>query len=184
MSIKMMGGRLAAGLLGGLGIMFGSLVPAQAAVVTVDASNSYQDVGLVSGRDGQVNPFNIGTAGSYEVRLTDFAFPADPFATLRLIVTSATEEFGRLDAPGSFLFTADPGQYFVSLVWLTSIEGFDMGLYGVEISSSGIPASVVPVPSSVIMLMSAIGVLAFLRYHRSRKAYDTDAREPLAAGVA
>ena len=43
---------------------------------------------------------------------------------------------------------------------------FDMGLYGVQIAAAGSPASVVPLPSSVVMLMSAVGLLALLRYRR------------------
>jgi hypothetical protein len=166
MKMKAKIARCGAGLMAGLVLLLWGLPPAQAAVVTVDAANPYQDVGLVSGFSGTLNPFDIGAAGTYQVRLTDFAFPADPFDTLRLIITSATEEYARLDGPGSFLFVADPGHYFVSLVWGTAGD-FDMGLYGVEIA-----ASVVPVPSSVIMLMSAIGVLAFLRFRRRRYASD------------
>lgn len=169
MKKKVKAGRFGASILAGLGMLLWGAVTAQAATVTVDESNSYQDVGLVSGRSGEVNAFAIGAAGTYEVRLTDFSFPFDPFDTLKLIVTSATEEFGRLDAPGSFLFTADPGQYFVSLVW-DSAGDFDMGLYGVQIAAAGIPASVVPVPPSIVMLMSAIGLLAFLRYRRGQTA--------------
>lgn len=146
-----------AGLAAGLAMLLGG--PAQAAVVTVDASNSYQDVGLGFGVSGTVNPFDVGTAGAYQVNLTDFAFPTDSFESLRLIITSATGEYGRLDAPGSFLFNANPGHYFVSLAWDTA-GGFDMGLYGVEI------AQAVPVPSSALLLLSALGLLVWSRRGR------------------
>lgn len=175
--------RFGAGLMAGVGLLLGAQLQAQAAAVTVDAANSYQDVGLVSGFSGAVNPFDIGAAGTYEVRLTDFAFPADPFDTLRLIVTSATEEYGRLDGPGSFLFTAGTGHYFLSLVWDTGGD-FDMGLYGVEIAASGIPASVVPVPPALVLLMSAIGVLVFIRYRGRGDGVPAASRDALAMDAA
>lgn len=156
--------RLGAGALAGLLLLLGGQA-AQAAVVTVDGANSLQDVGLVTGVSGSVRPFDIGMAGTYRVTLADFAFPADPFDMLRLIVTSATEEYARLDGPGSLLFTAGAGHYFLTLAWDAG-GALDMGLYGVEIA-----ASVVPVPPSVILLMSAIGLLAYLRYRgRGRDA--------------
>jgi hypothetical protein len=149
--------RSGAGLAAGLVMLLGGA--AQAAVVTVDASNSYQDVGLGFGVSGKVDPFDIGAAGAYQVSLADFAFPADTFESLRLIITSATAEYGRLDGPGSFLFNADPGHYFVSLAWDTA-GGFDMGLYGVEI------AQAVPIPSSALLLLSALGLLVWSRRGR------------------
>lgn len=170
--------RFGAGIVAGMVLLLGGQLAAQAALVTVDASNSYQDVGLVSGFSGAVNPFDIGAAGTYRVQLTDFAYPADPFDTLRLIVTSATAEYARLDGPGGFLFTAGPGHYFLSLVWDTG-GAFDMGLYGVEIA-----ASVVPVPPTVVMLMSAIGVLAFLRYRSRGQGAPAAMHDALPAGAA
>lgn len=173
--------RFGAGIVAGMVLLLGGQLTAQAALVTVDASHTYQDVGLVSGFSGAVNPFDIGAAGTYRVQLTDFAFPADPFETLRLIITSATAEYARLDSPGSFLFTAGPGHYFLSLVW-DSGGAFDMGLYGVEIAASA--ASVVPVPPTVFMLMSAIGVLVFLRYRSRGQGAPAARHDALPAGAA
>ena len=152
---------------------------ARADIVTIDADNSYQDVGFIEG-SGHLShlsqSLDIVLAGTYQATLKDFSFP-EPFQTIQLVVTSATHEYGRLTSSGSFLFDADPGRYFVSLIGQAG-AAFDLGLYGIEIAYvSGIAP--VPLPPAALLLLSALGVLA-MRARGRRQAQGGDA-VPLAA---
>jgi hypothetical protein len=144
-------------------IMLGATLSAQAAVVTVDATHPYQDVGFISGTGGVTNAFDIALAGSYQAKLTDFKFP-DAFQTLQLIVTSATDEYGRITEPGSFSFDATPGRYYVSVMGKAH-PPFDLGLYGVWIGAAAVQPPVAPVaiPAAGLLMLSALGVLAVIR---------------------
>lgn len=158
----------AAALLIAMGVMAG----AQAHTVTIDEGNPYQDVGFV-GKKGiaETNVFEIALAGTYQATLTDFHFP-EPFDVIQLIVTSATQEYGHLDAPGTFFFNADPGRYFLSL-WGETGSDFKLGLYGIEIAYVSNVAPV-PLPPAALLLVSALGMLG-LRAFRRRHPRDDGA---------
>lgn len=140
---------------------------AQAHTVTIDEGNPYQDVGFV-GKKGitETNVFEIALAGTYQATLTDFHFP-EPFDVIQLIVTSATEEYGRLTAPGTFFFNADPGRYFLSL-WGETGSDFKLGLYGIEIAYVSNVAPV-PLPPAALLLVSALGLLSMREYGKRRR---------------
>lgn len=134
----------------------------KADMVEVGGEVSYQDVGFISGISSSSQAFEIVTAGVYRATLTDFVFP-EAFQTLQLIVTSATQEYGRIDGSGSFLFDVDPGRYFVSLFGQAG-GVFDLGLYGVDISAANVAP--VPLPPAALLLLSALGALAATRARR------------------
>lgn len=159
----------AAALLIAMGVMASG---AQAHTVTIDEGNPYQDVGFV-GKKGiaETDAFEIALAGTYQATLTDFHFP-EPFDVIQLIVTSATEEYGRLTAPGTFFFNADPGRYFLSL-WGETGSDFRLGLYGIEIAYVSNVAPV-PLPPAALLLVSALGMLG-LRAFRRRHPRDDGA---------
>lgn len=61
------------------------------------------------------SPVTITTSGSYELSLTDLAFPT-PFASIGAIVTSGTSVVGETVSSGSITFNAPAGDYFVSFI--------------------------------------------------------------------
>jgi hypothetical protein len=160
--------KFSAALAGAALVAGGLFQSAQADMVEVGADSSYQDVGFISGVDRSSNAFDIVLAGTYRATLTDFVFP-EAFQALQLIVTSATQEFGRIEGTGSFVFDADPGRYFVSLFGQAG-GIFDLGLYGVDISVANVAP--VPLPPAALLLLSALGALAAVRKRREGEHAD------------
>jgi hypothetical protein len=67
--------------------------------------------------------FDIDTAGTYQVTLTDFEF-LQPMFKSSLHITTSTESLLMLDGPGEGTFVADPGSYYVSFF---ALAGHDWG---------------------------------------------------------
>lgn len=140
-------------------------VMASAAVISIDDTHNYEDVGFLSGTAGVTNAFDVALAGSYRATLTDFKFP-DAFQALQLIVTSSTQEYGRITSPGSFLFDATPGRYYVSVTGDAG-DAFDLGLYGVWIGAAlDAPPAPVALPEAGLLMASALGLLTLMRLRR------------------
>lgn len=125
----------------------------------------FEKVSFLTGSDYFTDKFTIDIAGTYQVTLTDFEFPA-PLAESGLNVTSATESFGSLIGPGSFSFDAQPGSYYLSFFATAP----DLGQYGIEIAQYGIvvsqpgDVSAVPVPAAAWLFGSGlIGLAGVIR---------------------
>lgn len=122
----------------------------------------YEDVRIFDSQTFYTDTFSIGSAGMFEAVLTDFNFP-DPLESYGLSITTATESLGQLTDSGSFMFSADPGKYYLSV--FATAENF--GQYGIQISQmddalAGITTGVsaVPVPAAVWLFGSGLLGLA------------------------
>ncbi len=73
---------------------------------------------------------SVGTAGNYNVTLTDLEFPA-AFANLALAVTQGSQIFGKIYGTGTFTFAATPGNYLLTFV-ATPQSPQQFGLYAVS----------------------------------------------------
>jgi hypothetical protein len=70
---------------------------------------------------------SVGTAGNYNVTLTDLQFPA-AFANLALAVTQGSQILGKIYGGGTFTFAATPGNYRLTFV-ATPQSSQQFGLY-------------------------------------------------------
>ena len=105
------------------------------------AATVYDKVELFQTETFFTDSFEISDAGTYMATLTDFSFPA-PMIDTGMNVTTATDLLGSLMAPGSFMFNATPGRYFVSFFGTADVStSSQLGQYGIEISQIPAPAA-------------------------------------------
>ena len=126
----------------------------------------YENAGLISGTPGQFGYENrilmLDEAGSYQAVLTDFEFPA-AFRSLGLIISSSTEKMAEIWGSGEARFEAEPGKYFLGLVYQTD-KNINLGMYGVNLGYLDTATSTVPLPASLWLLIT--GVMAIATYRR------------------
>ncbi len=136
----------------------------------VDVADTYRDavyenVELVSGNNFLTDVFYIGAAGTYLATLTDLVFPT-PLGELGMSVATPTRQLGMTLGAGSFLFDAQPGDYYLSLFANTN-NRYSLGQYGVSITPAN-SASPVPLPPAVLLFASGLLALVRLPGRRSR----------------
>ena len=106
------------------------------------ASTVYDKVELFQIETFFTDSFEISDAGVYMATLTDFNFPV-PMIDTGMNVTTTTDSLGSLMAPGSFMFNATPGTYFVSFFGTADVSTpAQLGMYGIDISAIPVPAAV------------------------------------------
>jgi hypothetical protein len=77
---------------------------------------------------------DVTSAGSYDLTLTDLAFPAN-FTTLAVIATRGDSTVGEVIGGGKVSFNATPGTYVLNV--LTQVgSGVDYGLFGLQLEST------------------------------------------------
>ncbi len=129
------------------------------AIGTAQASTiAYETTGFISSASpGFFHPsFNIATGGTYLATLTDLSFNPLGFSALMMSVSTSTINLGSTSTPGSFSFTAGPGNYFANVVGAPTGLG---GIFGVQISQ-------VPLPPSLKVFLGGIAMLGFSAYRR------------------
>ena len=105
------------------------------------AATVYEKVELFQTEAFFTDSFEISDAGTYKATLTDFSFPA-PMVNSGMNVTTATDLLGSITAPGSFMFNATPGSYFVSFFGIADVStSLQLGQYGIDISQVPVPAA-------------------------------------------
>ncbi len=79
---------------------------------------------------------NVGTAGSYTVKLADLGFPTTPtsFLNLALVFSQGTQILGKIYGGNKFDTKVTPGQYVLTLVATPGASKY--GLYSINIASS------------------------------------------------
>jgi plastocyanin len=116
--------------------------------VTVQTSGSSPQILLdqtqAVGGVFSTNTINLGTAGGYDVTLTDLAFPA-LFDNLALVVSRGSQVLGKIYGGGTFSIAGTPGEYVLTFVATPNSTGAastqNYGLYSIRMASS--PPSVV-----------------------------------------
>lgn len=120
----------------------------------------FETTGFFTGSGpGFANPsFTITAGGNYLATLSDLSFDPLGFSTLLMSVSTSTISLGHTLSPGSFSFTATPGNYFANVVGVPTAVG---GIFGLQISQ-------VPVPATVYLLGS--GLFGLVIVARRRKS--------------
>ena len=138
----------------------------------------YEKVELFQTETFFTDSFDISEAGLYKATLTDFNFPA-PMTDTGMNITTTTDSLGSLMAPGSFMFNAMPGTYFVSFFGFADTHTpaqhghcfhpkTQLGMYGIDISA-------VPVPAAAWLFGSGlIGLAAVARRKTQQKSRNSE----------
>jgi len=129
---------------GSIGI-FGVTVATTASVPTVLLDQTQAVGGVFSSRT-----VTLGTAGQFEVTLSDLNFPA-AFPDLAVLVTQGSQILGKIYGQGtqgnSFLFNATPGNY--QFTFVTTPGSSNYGLYGIAVSPAAPTVSLAASTTSV-----------------------------------
>lgn len=96
--------------------------------------------------DSQI--INIGTAGDFDVTLTDLNFPV-PFQDLALVVSSGGAILGKIFGGGTFPISAAPGAYQLTFIATPAVQQ-QYGLYGVQILYSVPTVTLNASPTTVV----------------------------------
>ncbi len=89
----------------------------------------------------------LGNSGSFDVTLTDLAFPAQ-FQTLALIGSSAGTVLGTIYSGGTFPITVAPGNLQLTLVAIPA-SAQQYGLYGLQVTPSAPTVTLTASPTTV-----------------------------------
>jgi hypothetical protein len=113
----------------------------------------FETTGFFAGTaPGFANPsFTITAGGNYLATLSDLSFGPLGFSALLMSVSSSTNILADTSSPGSFSFTASPGNYFANVIGLPTGLG---GIFGIQISQVPIPAAAYLLGSGLIGLLS------------------------------
>ena len=125
----------AAGGPGGFGLTIAPAAPAAKLVEKVASVSAPGPVTDVSAID---TGFDIATAGSYTLTLTDFGVGGffDPFTSLSLALARDSAIVGTLNAPGTLTFTATAGHYDLAIV-ADPAGAAGEGLLGIRVVGPG-----------------------------------------------
>ncbi|RLU01150.1 hypothetical protein [Ketobacter sp.] len=125
----------------------------------------YESVEFVDGYDYSVVRLDDLAQGTYQLTLTDFAFP-EALTQLGVTFTTATETLGSMMLGGgsilqdSITFDITEHDSYYLAVFGRANGASALGLYGVELKNL---VSHVPLPASLVFLLSGLAVLSFSR---------------------
>lgn len=123
----------------------------------------YDSVGFIQGTQSFTQSFNITTAGTLTVSLTQVPW-LDTIADLNFFASSAKGVLGNtIDPQGSDTETINVGPGTIYAHWFGEANGsYGLGVYGLNITfnpASVSPLTPVPLPGSVVLLLCGLGVL-------------------------
>jgi hypothetical protein len=126
----------------------------QASTVVFETTGSFAGTVLSSANSS----FTVTAGGDYVATLSDLSIGPLGFSTLLMSVSTSTTSLGFILSPGSFSFTASPGNYFAHVFGVPTGLG---GIFGLQISQ-------VPVPAAAYLLGS--GLIGLVVVARRREA--------------
>lgn len=121
------------------------------------AAPVFEVTDYVTGIEGLTFSFDIGDVpGTFEANLNDLSFGPLAFDYLGLSISTATQALGAIETPGSFYFNGIPGTTYYANIFAVGAGEFDTGLFGVQVAS-------VPIPASLVMFLSGIVLVTVVR---------------------
>lgn len=117
----------------------------------------YDSAGFIQGRQSFVQSFDITTAGTLTVTLSDIPW-LDTIGGLTAFVSTPSSVLGNSMGAGTESMQVKPGMIYAH--WFGDASGtYGVGVYGVKIAFQPSGVSAVPLPKSLILLLSGLGVL-------------------------
>lgn len=123
----------------------------------------YDSSGFIQGQQSFVQSFDITTAGTLTVSLSDIPW-LDTISNLNFFLTTASGTVGASMGAGTESMSVGPGMVYAH--WYGDAAGtFGVGVYGIKLNfqPNGTP---VPLPGTLILLLSGLGLLFGMRYRR------------------
>lgn len=116
----------------------------------------YDDVGFIQGEQSFTQSFDITSAGTLTVSLSQVSW-LDTINDLNFFMSTAGGVIGKTLSPGTETMHVGPGMTYVH--WFGDANGaYDLGVYGMKVTFQP-GAQPVALPGSLILLLSGLGVL-------------------------
>ena len=123
----------------------------------------YDSSGFIQGQQSFVQSFDITTAGTLTVSLSDIPW-LDTVSNLNFFLTTASGTVGASMGAGTESMSVGPGMVYAH--WYGDAAGtFGVGVYGIKLmfQPGGTP---VPLPGTLVLLLSGLGLLFGMQYRR------------------
>jgi hypothetical protein len=131
----------------------------------------YDSSGFIQGQQSFVQSFDIKTAGTLTVSLSDIPW-LDTISNLNFFVTTASGTLGTPMGAGTESMNVGPGMLYAH--WYGDANGvFGVGAFGIKLTFQPNDATPVPLPGALVLLLSGLGAL-FAR-GRFRRGVDDEA---------
>ncbi len=121
----------------------------------------YEGSGFLRGTQSFVDSFELATAGTLTVTLSNIAWPQE-LANLSLVLSSPSGVLGPTMGAGTATFDVPAGDIFAQ--WFGTAQGpLNAGVYCIKIEFQ---PTAVPLPTSIALLLSGLGLLVWQRRAR------------------
>ncbi len=138
---------------------------AEAETLPPVGGSSLSQLGLVSGSQSVVYVLSAPGAGTFNVSLSDFAWP-DRLANLSFTATSVSAVLGSLSGPGQMSFAVTGAGSLYAHVSAAAGGLLNVGLYSLQMSFKASEAAV-PLPASSWLLLVGLAAMAALSRRRA-----------------
>jgi len=139
----------------------------------------YDSAGFIQGQQSFAQSFDITTAGTITVTLSNISW-LDTISNLNVFMSTSSGLIGSTMGVGTETLNVQPGELYAH--WFGDASGSNnLGVYGLEITYQPNCTTPVPLPLSFILLLSGLGLL--LGWQRRPAATADAARAPEAASA-
>ena len=122
----------------------------------------YDSAGFLRGTESFAQTFNLPSAGTLTVTLSNIAWP-EQLASLNLLLSSSSGMLGPEMGTGTSTFSIAAGGN-ITAQWFGTAQGaLDAGVYSMVIAFQPEVGTPVPLPASIVLLFSGLCLLLWKR---------------------